>query len=42
MIAYTSLRRIKKYGYLYLTTYYAINGAMMVLFDRTLDYPQVR
>jgi len=42
MIAYTSLRRIKKYGYLYLTTYYAINGAMMVLFDRTLGYPQVR
>jgi GT2 family glycosyltransferase len=42
MIAYTSLRRIKKYGYLYLTTYYAINAAMMLLFDRTLGYPQVR
>ena len=42
MIAYTSLRRIKKYGYPYLTTYYAINAAMMLLFDRTLGYPQVR
>ena len=41
-IAYTSLRRIKKYGYPYLTTYYAINTAMMMLFDRTLGYPQVR
>jgi hypothetical protein len=42
MIAYTSLRRIKRYGYAYLTTYYAINTAMMLLFDRTLGYPQVR
>ena len=42
MIAYTSLRRIKKYGYPYLTTYYAINAAMMLLFNRTLGYPQVR
>jgi glycosyltransferase involved in cell wall biosynthesis len=42
MIAYTSLRRIKKYGYPYLTTYYAINAGMMLLFDRTLGYPQVR
>jgi hypothetical protein len=42
MIAHTSLRRIKKYGYPYLTTYYAINAAMMLLFDRTLGYPQVR
>jgi len=42
MIAYTSLRRIKTYGYPYLTTYYAINAAMMLLFDRTLGYPQVR
>jgi hypothetical protein len=42
MVAYTSLRRIKKYGYPYLTTYYAINAAMMILFDRTLGYPPVR
>jgi GT2 family glycosyltransferase len=42
MIAYTSLRRIKKYGYPYLTTYYAINAAMMLLSNRTLGYPQVR
>jgi len=42
MIAHTSLRRIKKYGYPYLTTYYAINAAMMLLFNRTLGYPQVR
>ena len=42
MIAYTSLRRIKKYGYPYLTMYYAMNAAMMLLFDRTLGYPQVR
>ena len=42
MVAHTSLRRIKKYGYPYLTTYYAINAAMMLLFNRTLGYPQVR
>jgi len=42
MIAYTSLRRIKKYGYPYLTSYYAINAGLMLLFDRTLGYPQVR
>lgn len=42
MIAYTSLRRIKKYGYPYLTTYYAINATMILLCNRTLRYPQVR
>jgi GT2 family glycosyltransferase len=42
MLAYTSLRRIKRYGYPYLTTYYAINAAMMMFFGRTLGYPQVR
>jgi len=42
MIAYTSLRRIKKYGYPYLTMYYMMNAAMMLLFDRTLGYPEVR
>ena len=42
MTAYTSLRRIKKYGYPYLTTYYAINAAMMLISNRTLGYPQVR
>lgn len=42
MIAYTSLRRIKKFGYPYLTTYYAINAAMLLLFNRNLGYPKVR
>ncbi len=42
MIAYTSLRRIKKFGYPYLTTYYAINAAMLLLFKRNLGYPKVR
>ena len=42
MIAYTSLRRIKKYGYPYLTTYNLINWIVMLLFKRTLAYPQIR
>lgn len=42
MIAYTSLRRIKKYGYLYLVTYNIINWATVLFFNRTLAYPQVR
>jgi glycosyltransferase involved in cell wall biosynthesis len=41
MSAYTSLRRIQNYGYPYLTTYYAINWATMLLFNRTLAYPKV-
>ncbi len=42
MVAYTSLRRIKNYGYPYLTTYYMINAATMLLFKRTLAYPKIR
>lgn len=42
MLAYTSLRRIQNYGYPYLTTYYAINWATMLLLNRTLAYPKVR
>jgi hypothetical protein len=42
MLAYTSLRRIKRYGYPYLTTYYGINAAMLLLFKRNLAYPKVR
>ena len=42
MVAYTSLRRIKKYGYTYLTTYYLMNWATMLLLNRTLAYPKVR
>ena len=42
MSAFTSLRRIKTFGYPYLTTYYAMNWATVLLFDRTLDYPKVR
>jgi glycosyltransferase involved in cell wall biosynthesis len=42
MVAYTSLRRINDYGYLYLTTYYAMNTFLMLLFRRNLSYPKVR
>ena len=42
MIAYTSLRRIKKYGYPYLTTYYTINAVTVLLFGRTMAYPKIR
>lgn len=42
MIAYTSLRRIEKYGYPYLMTYNVINWVLMLLFSQTLAYPQVR
>jgi GT2 family glycosyltransferase len=42
MVAYTSLRRIKEYGYLYLTTYYVINASTMLLFRKSLAYPKVR
>jgi glycosyltransferase involved in cell wall biosynthesis len=42
MIAYTSLRRIEKYGYPYLMTYNVINWVLMLLFNQTLAYPQVR
>jgi len=42
LVAYTSLRRIKKYGYTYLTTYYLLNWATMLFLNRTLAYPKVR
>ena len=42
MVAYTSLRRIRKFGYPYLTTYYMINAIALVLFHRSLAYPKVR
>lgn len=42
MVAYTSLRRIRKFGYPYLTTYYMINAIAMMLFHRSLAYPKVR
>jgi glycosyltransferase involved in cell wall biosynthesis len=42
LVAYTSLRRIKKYGYTYLTTYYLMNWATMLFLNRTLAYPKVR
>jgi glycosyltransferase involved in cell wall biosynthesis len=42
MVAYTSIRRIKKYGYPYLTTYYMINVISMLFLGRTLAYPKVR
>jgi hypothetical protein len=42
MLAYTSLRRIKTYGYPYLTTYYTMNWATLLLANRTLGYPKIR
>jgi glycosyltransferase involved in cell wall biosynthesis len=42
MLAYTSLRRIRKFGYPYLTTYYMINAIALMLFQRNLPYPKVR
>jgi len=42
MIAYTSLRRVKKSGYPYLTTYYTLNAITVLLFGRTLTYPKIR
>lgn len=42
MIAYTSLRRIRKSGYPYLIAYYTFNAFTVLLFGRTLTYPKVR
>jgi len=42
MTAYTSLRRIDRYGYPYLMTYNAINWIVTLLFNQTLGYPQIR
>ncbi len=42
MIAYTSLRRIRKSGYPYLITYYTLNAITVLLFGRTLTYPKIR
>lgn len=42
MVAYTSLRRIRHFGYGYLTMYYAINDMALVFFHRNLGYPKVR
>lgn len=42
MVAYTSLRRINKYGYPYLMTYNLINWIVTLFFNQTLAYPQVR
>ena len=42
MVAYTSLRRIRRYGYPYLMTYNAINWIVTLLSNQTLTYPQIR
>jgi glycosyltransferase involved in cell wall biosynthesis len=42
MIAYTSLRRTKEFGYPYMTTYYALNAMTLLLFGRTMAYPKIR
>jgi GT2 family glycosyltransferase len=42
MVAYTSLRRIKRHGYPYLTTYYAMNAITMLVSGRNLAYPKIR
>ena len=36
MVAYTSLRRVRKYGYPYLTTFYVINGIIAITFKETM------
>jgi hypothetical protein len=38
MVAYTSLRRIKKHGYVYLTTFYVINGLIAITFKETMPH----
>ncbi|MEM2896256.1 MAG: glycosyltransferase [Candidatus Bathyarchaeia archaeon] len=42
MKAYTSTRRAKNSGYLYLTMFYLLNWINFVLFKKTFDYPIVR
>jgi glycosyltransferase involved in cell wall biosynthesis len=42
MVAYTSLRRTKHFGYPYMTTYYTLNAMTLLLFGRTMAYPKVR
>ncbi len=42
MLAYTSIRRIRHYGYPYLLTYYLINDMLFFIADRTLSYRPIR
>lgn len=42
-VAYTSLRRVKKYGYPYMITFYALNGILTVITKKSFNYyPPVR
>ncbi|GEM_PF-301069 len=42
MVAYTSTRRVRKYGYVRLAMFYLLNDAIFALTRRSLYYPQVR
>jgi cellulose synthase/poly-beta-1,6-N-acetylglucosamine synthase-like glycosyltransferase len=42
VLAYTSLRRVKHYGYPYLLTFYLINDIFFFLSNRTLNYHPIR
>ncbi|MBS7622775.1 glycosyltransferase [Candidatus Bathyarchaeota archaeon] len=42
MIAYTSTRRVRRYGYVRLAMFYLLNDAIFALTRRSLYYPQVR
>ncbi|MGQ9543433.1 MAG: glycosyltransferase [Candidatus Bathyarchaeia archaeon] len=42
MLAYTSLRRIRRYGYVRLGMFYLINDAVFALTRRNLHYPPIR
>jgi len=42
-VAYTSLRRVKRYGYPYMITFYTLNGILTVVAKRSFNhYPPVR
>jgi len=42
MVAYTSTRRVRKYGYVRLAMFYLLNDAIFTLAKKSLYYPQVR
>lgn len=42
VLAYTSLRRVKHYGYPYLLTFYLMNDIFFFLSNRTLNYHPIR
>ena len=42
MVAYTSIRRVRSYGYVRLAMFYLLNDAIFALTGRSLYYPPVR